>query len=98
MAAVRGSLVGHICRQRPLLFLSLPGLLLMILGLLIGLAVVGMVGQQQGVPLGPAALSAVCVTAGLILSLTGVLLHAVATLPLPSADEVYLTRRHAPIT
>ena len=37
---VLDALLGLIARRRPLLFLSVPGILLMVLGLLVGLSVV----------------------------------------------------------
>ncbi len=69
------AMLGMVARRRPLAFFALPGGLLLLAGLLVGLHVVNRVELGGAVPLGTAVLSSLLVLSGLLLSITGVMLN-----------------------
>jgi len=70
-------LVGQ---TRPLLFMGVPGLFLLLLGLLIGLDVVAIYAASQRLAVGYALLSIMCIIIGAMTLFSGVILHSVRAL------------------
>lgn len=69
------SILTLVARRRPLLFLGVPGVLLMIAGLLAGLDVIQIIDTRHKVPFGTATLSALLVLAGLLLFIAAIILN-----------------------
>lgn len=65
-----------VASRRPLMFLSVPGAVLVTLGVLVGIFVVHIVQTRHGVPVGTAVLSSLLIIIGLMLGLIGVVLQA----------------------
>lgn len=89
------AILGMVARRRPLMFLSVPGVLLMLIGLLVGVSVVQVVGNEHVVPLGTAMLTALLIIVGLLLGLTGVILNSLEHLATKIADEVHHSLRRS---
>ena len=70
-------LVGQ---TRPLLFMGLPGLLLLLLGLSMGLAVVSIYVASQKLAVGYALISVLCMVIGTVSLFSGIILHSVRAL------------------
>lgn len=82
------AIISLVARRRPLLFFSLPGVLLMLVGFLAGVSVWGHM-QNAGLLLeGRAILSALLLIGGLFMSLTGLMLHSVQFMAASIADQV----------
>jgi fructose-specific phosphotransferase system IIC component len=64
-----------VARRRPLLFLGLPGLGLMILGFLLGVSVIHVINHRHAVPTGTTVLSSMLIMLGLVLVVTAVILN-----------------------
>lgn len=82
------ALLGMVARRRPLMFFSTPGVVLMAVGMLVGLSVVQVVGNEHVVPLGTALVSALLIIVGLLLALTGVILNTFEHLVSKIVEEV----------
>ncbi len=70
-------LVGQ---TRPLLFMGVPGLFLLLLGLLIGLDVVAIYAASSRLAVGYALLSIMCIIIGAMTLFSGVILHSMRAL------------------
>jgi hypothetical protein len=70
-------LVGQ---TRPLLFMGLPGLFSLILGLLMGLAVVSIYITSEKLAVGYALISVLCMVMGTMSLFSGIILHSVRAL------------------
>jgi hypothetical protein len=82
------AILGLVARRRPLLFIGMPGVGLMILGVLTGVHVVQLVDQHHVVPFGTAILSTLLVIGGLLLSVTGVILNSLEHFMGRLTDEI----------
>lgn len=96
--AVVDSILSLIARRQPLMFFGLPGALLMVLGFLIGMAVIHIVDTQHAVPIGSALLSALFLLFGLTLSIAGVILHTLDHFVRRIQTELRLLARGLPRT
>jgi glycosyltransferase involved in cell wall biosynthesis len=74
--AVIDSILSLVAQQRPLIFFGIPGAVLMVLGFLIGIAVIHIVDTQHVVPIGTVVLSTLLLIFGLTLSIAGLILHS----------------------
>ena len=82
------SLVAH---RRPLAFVSLPGAVVFVLGLMLGLVVFNKVQTDHIVPFGTALLSCLLITIGLLLEAsTGVILNS-SNISYPHNGRVHAT-------
>jgi len=70
-------LVGQ---TRPLLFMGVPGLFLLLLGLLIGLDVVAIYATSSRLAVGYALISVMCIIIGAMTLFSGVILHSMRAL------------------
>ena len=70
-------LVGQ---TRPLLFMGLPGLLMLVFGLLMGLGVVSIYVASQTLAVGYALISVLCMVMGTMSLFSGIILHSVRAL------------------
>jgi glycosyltransferase involved in cell wall biosynthesis len=73
------SIVSLVARRRPLLFFSLPGLILAVAGLVMGVDVVLTMNKLGILKTGTAILASMSIIGGLMLGVTGLLLHALAS-------------------
>lgn len=71
------AILSLVARRRPLAFLGIPGVLLVVSGLVLGLWVVNTVNSQHVVPYGTAILCSLLITVGLVMALAGVILNTV---------------------
>ncbi len=69
-------LLGLVARRRPLLFFSTPGLLLVLMGVLLGSTVIQTLARTQVLPVGTALVTTMFVISGILLGITGVILHS----------------------
>ncbi len=74
--AIVDSILSLVAQQRPLIFFGIPGALLMVLGFLIGIAVIHIVDTQHVVPIGTVVLCTLLLIFGLTLSIAGLILHS----------------------
>lgn len=82
------AIISLVARRRPLLFFSVPGLLLMLIGLLAGMQVWDMMRNTGVLMEGRAILTALLVIGGLLMSLTGLMLHSVQHMASSIAQQV----------
>ena len=71
------AMLSLVARRRPLLFFSFPGLLLAGLGVLFGLRVIRVMQTTGSLMAGSAVLTALLVLVGVLLGVTGVMLHSI---------------------
>ncbi|MGI8827569.1 MAG: glycosyltransferase family 2 protein [Chloroflexota bacterium] len=69
------AILGLVARRHPLLFMGIPGIASMLIGLLVGVSVLQIIDMKHAVPLGTATLSALLVITGLVLGIAGVILN-----------------------
>lgn len=74
---VLDAMLSLVARRRPLMFLSLPGAMLWCLGLLLGIAVAVRYADTGVMMVTPLLATAFLMLAGLLISISGVLLHSV---------------------
>lgn len=74
--AVIDAIFTLIARRRPLVFFGLPGTVVMVFGLVVGVTVIHSVDTEHAVPVGTAVLSTLCLLFGLTLSIAAVILHS----------------------
>lgn len=74
------AMVSLVARRRPLLFFSLPGALLAIAGSVLGLNVVLTMNDTGDLMIGSAVLTTLLLVVGLLLGVTGVILHSLGHL------------------
>jgi glycosyltransferase involved in cell wall biosynthesis len=91
---VLDTILGLVARRRPLMFIGLPGLLLMMTGFFVGLAVVNSVDHHHPVPFGTVVLSSLLIIAGLVLGVTGVILNTLEKFMSRMQDELRHGLRH----
>ncbi len=92
---VLDAILSLVARRRPLLFFSLPGVMVVMIGLLTGFNVWTVV-ENTGVLMGGRALLAgILGLGGLLLALTGVLLHSVQHMASQIAGEIGSSLRQA---
>jgi glycosyltransferase involved in cell wall biosynthesis len=73
---VLDAMLSMVARRRPLAFISLPGFILLFIGLLLGIRVIWLLGHTGEVAIGFSVLTALLEIGGLILGVTGILLHS----------------------
>ncbi len=73
---VLDALLSMVARRRPLLFISLPGFLTLFAGFLMGVRVMWLFGDRGELAVGYTILTALLVIGGLVLGVTGILLHS----------------------
>jgi glycosyltransferase involved in cell wall biosynthesis len=69
-------ILGLVARRRPLLFFSAPGIVLIMLGLLVGARVIATLDHTALLPIGTALITTILILAGILLGITGVILHS----------------------
>lgn len=69
-------ILALVARRRPLLFFSGPGILLMLLGLIVGTSVIQTLDTTQLLPIGTALVTTILILAGILLGITGIILHS----------------------
>lgn len=74
---VLDAVLGLVARKRPLLFLVIPGMLLGVLGILLGVHVIWTFEATKTLMVGSAVLTTLLTIGGLSIALTGVMLHSV---------------------
>ena len=89
------AMVSLVARRRPLLFFSLPGTLLAIAGVLIGLNVTLTMSDTGTLLIGSTVLSALLLMLGMLLGVTGIILHSVGHLVGRLSEEVHVAIRRA---
>lgn len=82
------AILSLVARRRPLLFFSLPGAVLAVMGLLLGLGVWQTMEQRAELMVGRAVLTSLLLIGGLLLAVTGVLLHSLQQMASHIAGEV----------
>ncbi len=82
------ALLSLVARRRPLLFFSLPGMLLGGLGIAIGARVFTVVNNTGELLIGSAILTTLLLIGGLLLSVSGVMLHSVQHLVKRVQEEI----------
>ncbi len=82
------TILSLVARRRPLMFVGLPGVILLILGIVIGLFVVNSIDSRHVVPLGTAILSSLFIISGLLLGVTGVILNSLERFMTRMQDEI----------
>ncbi len=75
---VLDSMLSLVARRRPLLFLGLPGACMSCVGLLVSVLVVARISETGHLMVGTALLAVLLFIAGLLLGMTGVMLHSVS--------------------
>ncbi|WP_019588362.1 glycosyltransferase family 2 protein [Deinococcus apachensis] len=85
---VLDAILSLVARRRPLLFFSLPGSLVAMIGLLVGLNVWSTMERTGNLLEGRALLTSLLVIGGLLLALTGVLLHSMQHMASHIAGQV----------
>lgn len=85
---VLDAMLSLVARRRPLLFLSLPGLLMSTLGLLLGVVVTLHIESTGRLLTGTAMLTVLFTIGGLLLALSGVLLHSLGHFTGRLRDEI----------
>ncbi len=90
--AVLDAMIGLVARRRPLLFISLPGFLISCLGVLLGLFVAFQMDQTGELMVGSSILTVLLVIGGLLLSVTGVMLHSISHFVGRIREEMHLLR------
>jgi len=83
------SMISLVARRRPLLFFSLPGLLLALVGAGLGLRVAHIYNFSGDLAIGTAILTTLIFTVGMLLGVTGVILHSLGHLVGRLGDEVH---------
>jgi hypothetical protein len=73
---VLDAMLSLVARRRPLAFVSVPGVILSCLGLLLGFLVAYEMDQTGQLMIGTAMVTVLLIVAGLLLGVTGVLLHS----------------------
>ncbi|MCY0899345.1 MAG: glycosyltransferase family 2 protein [Firmicutes bacterium] len=73
--SVIDTIMGLMARRRPLLFFSVPGLLLVVSGLLVGYHAFHVVRSTHQIPLGSTVLGMLALVIGLLLGVTGTILN-----------------------
>jgi hypothetical protein len=66
--------------KKPIIYFTLPGIILTLTGLSIGLFFLQQYAQGKGVQLGPTALMMLMTLVGIYLTFTGIILHTISTL------------------
>ena len=89
------ALVSLVARRRPLLFFSLPGALLVLAGVVVGLHVASTLSTTGTLLIGSSVLSALLTILGMLLGVTGIILHSVGHLVGRLSDEVHVAIRSA---
>lgn len=74
--SVMDTMLGLVARRHPLLFFGGPGLVLAVMGFIFGINVIEMVGRFRQVPVGTAIMSTLLLIGGLLLGVTGTILHS----------------------
>ena len=82
------ALLSLVARRRPLLFFSLPGMLLGGLGIAIGARVFTVMNNTGELLIGSAILTTLLLIGGLLLSVSGVMLHSVQHLVKRVQEEI----------
>jgi hypothetical protein len=70
------TILGLVTRRHPLLLVGLPGIFLLLAGIVTGLYTMEVTDQNHVVPLGTALVSTLLIIAGLLLEVTSVILHS----------------------
>jgi glycosyltransferase involved in cell wall biosynthesis len=83
------AMVSLVARRRPLLFFSLPGLVAALVGLAFGVRVVQGYGATGELMVGSALLTTLFFTVGMLLGVTGVILHSIGHLVGRLREEVH---------
>ena len=83
------AMISLVARRRPLLFFSLPGLVLALVGLGFGLRVVNVFGASGELLVGSAILTTLLFVVGMLLGVTGVILHSIGHLIGRVREEVH---------
>jgi hypothetical protein len=89
------AMITLVARRRPLAFFSLPGAVLVILGSLLGLHVTVTIAETRTLLVGSAILTALLLVSGLLLGITGIILHSVGHLIGRLRDEVHVAVQRA---
>ena len=89
------AMISLVARRRPLAFFSLPGALLLVVGAMLGLRVTVILADTGTLLVGTAILTALLVVSGLLLGITGIILHSVGHLIGRLRDEVHLAVQQA---
>lgn len=89
------AMVSLVARRRPLLFFSLPGTLLAIFGVVVGLNVTLTMSNTGTLLIGSTVLSAPLLMLGMLLGVTGIILHSVGHLVGRLSEEVHVAIRRA---
>jgi glycosyltransferase involved in cell wall biosynthesis len=76
---VLDAMVSLVAKRRPLAFFSLPGLMIASAGLVLGVYVVHMMLSQGSLLIGTAILTALLIISGILLGITGLILHSLGT-------------------
>jgi len=82
-------MISLVARRRPLLFFSLPGLLLTLSGMGLGLRVAHVFNASGELAIGYAILTTLVFTVGMLLGITGVILHSMGHLVGRLSEEVH---------
>lgn len=82
------AIISLVARRRPLLFFSLPGAIAALLGGLLGIQVFITVDQSGTLMVGSAILTALLIIGGLLLGVTGIMLHSIGHLVGRLREEV----------
>ena len=69
-------ILGLVARRRPLLFFSVPGIGLMLLGVVVGADVVQTLDRTQILPVGSALVTTLLIMSGILFGMAGVILHS----------------------
>jgi glycosyltransferase involved in cell wall biosynthesis len=82
------SLLGLVARRRPLMFISLPGIVISCIGLLLAPLIVYRLEQTGTIMVGPALIAVLTIIGGLLLAVTGVMLHSMGHFVSRLRDEI----------
>lgn len=86
---VLDAMLSLVARRRPLLFICIPGIVLSCLGILLGIYVTIVMEQTGNLMTGTAMVTVLLIIVGLVLAMTGVMLHSIGHFVNRLREEVY---------
>ncbi len=95
---VLDAMVTLVARRRPLLFLALPGIFLVLTGLFLGVQVTYTMQESGRLMTGSAILTALLIMGGMILGMSGVMLHSLGHFIDRLRGEIYDALRHKTVS
>lgn len=90
------TIIGLVARKRPLLFFGVPGLLLAVAGLYVGLLALRLSNEMHSVPVGTAMLSTLLLLFGLVMGATGTILNTLENFSSRLSEEIGQWQRFPP--